>query len=659
MLLLPVAGMAQQADRRVALVVGVGAYRNAPALANPANDARGMAAALARLGVETETVIDPDRSTLEAGVRRFGLRARGADAALFYFAGHGLEVGGRNWLLPATADVRSDRDLRFEALDLDSVLEQIDGAARLALIILDACRDNPFRLRLAGGGRGAGAGAGLAGVRAAVGTLVAFATAPGTIAEDGERQNSPFTAALLRRIETPGLEVRQLLAEVRRDVRQATGGRQVPWEHSALEGSFYFRAAPDLAGSPAGRDASPGRADVPRAEGDLLFWESVRGSANSADLRAYLARFPTGIFAELARNRLAEMGQAAERRSPPVPPPDPQPVRGPPPSAGGAPPPEPSPSPAPEARPAPAQQFAAIRPSPLPPEIAAPPTLAPVPPMPPPEPGREAPLPQLAERAQALADSLACSALTVRASGAGLRLAGLAAPGPELDGLLRRLADIAAVEARIETLDRALCAPLGTLSVLPRPNFGGGGEAQGLLRRDRMRVAAGARAQVQVEAAAGAVLHLDVYGPDGRVQHVHRRAVGGQAGGRRAPVRVAWTTLGAPGPRLVAVVVAPRSLGLENRPEVEDAPAYLAALARALRVAGAEGAPTPTTDLALLDLLPPPSATPPRATQPTPAGTARAGSAHGDRCAAILGRAQVEGGLSDADRAVLRTECRR
>lgn len=307
LLLTASAALAQQ-ERRVALIVGVGAYRNVPALANPPNDARDLGAVLDRLGFETETLVDPDRLALEAGVRRLGQRARGADAAFFFFAGHGLEASGRNWLLPAPAEIRSDRDLRFEALDVDSVLEQLDGAARLSILVLDACRDNPFRKRLQASGRGAPAASGLGQASATVGTLLAFATAPGTVADDGRGRNSPFTTALLKRIETPGLEIRQLMAEVRREVREATQGRQVPWENSALEGSFYFRAAaasaPAPGAAPSAAAQAPGTA-VPGAE--TVFWESVRSSRNPADLRAYLARFPGGVFASLARNRLEEM----------------------------------------------------------------------------------------------------------------------------------------------------------------------------------------------------------------------------------------------------------------------------------------------------------------------------------------------------------------
>jgi hypothetical protein len=294
---------AAQPGARVALVMGVGAYRAIPALANPPNDARALAETLRRIGFDTDLVLDPDRGAMEQAVRRLGQRAVGAEAALFFYAGHALEFGGRNWLLPVTTDVRNDRDLRFEALDLDSVLAQLE-TARVSIVLLDGCRDNPFRLRLASATRGIATSPGLTPVRAAVGTLIAFATAPGEVAEDGAGAHSPFTSALLRKIATPGLELRSMMAEVRREVREATGGRQVPWEHSALEGAFYFLpAAINVPAAP-----PPAAAEAPREDRtEILFWESARAGNTPADYRAYLERFPQGTFAPLARARLAAM----------------------------------------------------------------------------------------------------------------------------------------------------------------------------------------------------------------------------------------------------------------------------------------------------------------------------------------------------------------
>ena len=162
---------AAQIAPRVALVVGVSACKHVTPLANTLNDAQGLAAAPTRIGFDVETVTDPDRTALEAAARRFGKRATGADAALFFYAGHALEFSGQNWLVPVQAEVHNERDLRFETV-------QIEGQARVSILVLDSCRDNPFRKTLTAGGRGLGGERGLAPQRATVGTLIVYATAP-------------------------------------------------------------------------------------------------------------------------------------------------------------------------------------------------------------------------------------------------------------------------------------------------------------------------------------------------------------------------------------------------------------------------------------------------------------------------------------------------
>ena len=354
-LLAAASSIASAQERRVALVIGVATYRHAPQLVNTQNDARAIAGSLERLGFQVETVFDPDRGALEGAVRRWGQRAQGADASLFYYAGHALEIGGRNWLIPTSAELQTALDLRFEALDLDSVLEQVAGRSKVSLLFLDACRDNPFRMKLSAATREVPT-RGLGRVDAAAGTFVAFATAPGTVAQDGAGPNSPFTAALLRHIETPGLEVRRVLSEVRREVRDATQGKQLPWDSSALEGDFFFRAAAGTAAPAA--PAGPGTA---AADVEALFWDTVRNSRDPADLRAYLARFPKGVFAELARNRLNQLQTAAGAPGRPAPAPSTAPST---PSAA------PGPAPAPPDPPpaGPGQAVRAAPPSPLPPE---------------------------------------------------------------------------------------------------------------------------------------------------------------------------------------------------------------------------------------------------------------------------------------------------
>jgi uncharacterized caspase-like protein len=285
-------------ERRIALVVGASAYQHAPQLANTRTDATAIAAALQRLGFEVERLLDPDRAAFEAAVRRLGRNSAGADAALFYYAGHALESAGENWMVPVSADIASDRDLRFEALDLDTILEQMGGGARVSLVFLDSCRDNPFRLRITSGARDFSVG-GLGRVNAAVGTFIAFATAPGNFAEDGSGPDSPFTMALLASIEKPGLEVRQMMSEVRKAVREATGGRQIPWDSSALEGQFYFK--PSAQPTQNVNQPFPSNDQI-----ETIFWDSVRNSRDPANIQAYLNRYPTGMFADVARNLLKQ-----------------------------------------------------------------------------------------------------------------------------------------------------------------------------------------------------------------------------------------------------------------------------------------------------------------------------------------------------------------
>jgi uncharacterized caspase-like protein len=179
-----------------------------------------MSNAFYRLGFQVQTLIDPDRNTLEQAIRKLGRDAEGSAASVFYYSGHAMEVNGQNLLVPASADIRSERDLRFETVDLDSVLDSVSGRSNFSLLILDSCRDNPFIKQLAGSSRAVSL-RGLGAVSAAVGTLIAFSTAPGRTALDGDTRNSPFTAALLHNIERPGVEVRHMLSDVRRECEKS------------------------------------------------------------------------------------------------------------------------------------------------------------------------------------------------------------------------------------------------------------------------------------------------------------------------------------------------------------------------------------------------------------------------------------------------------
>jgi uncharacterized caspase-like protein len=242
MLALPAA-----AQKRVALVVGNAEYTYAGRLANPANDASDMAAALKGLGIEVILGLDLDRRGFDAKLRQFSRALADADVAILYYAGHGLQVGLRNYLVPTDAHLQGERDLEFETVALDFVMRQMEigREGRTNIVFLDACRDNPLARNLARamGTRSVGVGRGLAEVQAGVGTFIAYATKPGEVAQDGDGRNSPFTAALAKTINAPGKSLTAVMVDVRKEVLANTRGRQVPWDHSALTGEFYFQLA--------------------------------------------------------------------------------------------------------------------------------------------------------------------------------------------------------------------------------------------------------------------------------------------------------------------------------------------------------------------------------------------------------------------------------
>ena len=396
-------GSAADAAGRVALVVGNSAYSAIGRLPNPGNDAADISGALRRLGFEVTTVLDANRVVLTEALRTFTRESAGADVSLVFYAGHGLEVDGVNYLVPVDARLERDTDVRFETVELDYVLAATVGAS-LRVVILDACRNNPLArsMQRTGATRSVSRGSfgdldeSLLGEE----TLVAYAAAAGTTAADGDGRNSPYTSALLSYLEQP-LEIGLLFREVRGRVLEATGGEQRPHEYASLLGEHYLRAAtgadPRAVEASLGLDRSgrrriqegltragfsPGPADgvfgpatraalrgwqrsrgatatgyldgagatalgvpvadpaagtaavasalptatvassasptpaasTPTAEltrAETVFWESMRDSTNASEFEAYLARWPSGIYAPLATNRLAALREAA------------------------------------------------------------------------------------------------------------------------------------------------------------------------------------------------------------------------------------------------------------------------------------------------------------------------------------------------------------
>ena len=295
------------ASQRIALVIGNAAYEHAPRLANPLNDANDIGAALGRLGFKVTKLENADYDGIRQGLRAFTRAAASAEIALLFYAGHGIEVDKRNFLIPVDARLLSDREVEFETVSLDLVSRAVEGASGLGLVILDACRDNPFAAAMKRSGGKRSIGRGLARVEPSGETLVAYAAKGGSVAADGEGRNSPYSTALLAHVEEPGLEVGLMFRKVRDAVLKATGGHQEPFVYGSLSSKgFYFSTAPVTA---PGKSTSGGEVKGIVQSDEQLFWESVKGSPDPADVEAYLKQFPEGVFAALARNRLKRLSE--------------------------------------------------------------------------------------------------------------------------------------------------------------------------------------------------------------------------------------------------------------------------------------------------------------------------------------------------------------
>ena len=304
------------AERRVAFVVGNGAYQHATPLPNPSVDAKAMAALLRNVGFEVIEGTDLGREGTAARLGEFANKTNGADVALFFYAGHGISVNGKNYLIPVDAELNSELDIKLgAAVDIEATLDQTMADAKVKLVFLDACRDNPFadKIRSAARTRSVAVSSGLAEMRSSEGTLIAFATGPGQKALDGKQgENSPFTRALLKNLAEPGVEIRHALTKVRAEVSDETGKRQLPWENTNLTGFFYMNQA----AAPAATTAAAPAAAPTGASNDieLEFWRSARGSDKPEEYSAYLARFPNGNFSALARARIAALQAGAGAR---------------------------------------------------------------------------------------------------------------------------------------------------------------------------------------------------------------------------------------------------------------------------------------------------------------------------------------------------------
>jgi hypothetical protein len=302
-----------KADRRVAFVVGNGAYKNVAQLPNPPVDAKAMAAVLRNVGFEVVEGTNLTRDKMTERLLEFGKKAQGADVAVFFYAGHGIAISGTNYLLPIDADIKSEMDVKLgAAINIDLTLDQTMSDAKVKLVFLDACRDNPFAAKIKSNAstRSVSVQTGLAEMKSGEGTLIAFATGPGQTALDGqEGTNSPFTRALIAHITTPGVEIQQAMTEVRAQVNEETSKGQLPWGHTNLIGAVYLN--PVAAPAPGAAASSSAPAAVASTAGgsevEVEFWRSVRESNKPEELNAYLTNYPNGQFKSLALARIASL----------------------------------------------------------------------------------------------------------------------------------------------------------------------------------------------------------------------------------------------------------------------------------------------------------------------------------------------------------------
>jgi uncharacterized caspase-like protein len=311
---------------RVALVIGNGKYINANTLPNPPNDARAMAKALSAIDFDVSFGEDLDHTGMERLVRDFLRKSASAKIALIFYAGHGLQVDGRNYLVPIDAKLEAASDLNYETIKLDDILDSLSDPSRANIIILDACRDNPLARTFAahlGASRSAAVSTGLAPYSTVgSGTLIAFSTAPGQVALDGDGANSPFTEGLLKYLATPGLEVRQMLTRVRDDVARATHDRQLPWDNSSLRGDVYLAAAQNATAvppaaapvppstAPVQASAAPVQASAPRSAApapDEVAWNFVKDTHDFDEVRRFITEFPGSPHLVEAAEKLAAL----------------------------------------------------------------------------------------------------------------------------------------------------------------------------------------------------------------------------------------------------------------------------------------------------------------------------------------------------------------
>ncbi len=299
-LLFIIPGLAS-AEPRVALIIANGTYGgDIGSLKNPVSDGKLMSDALKKVGFAVNLVTDGDQRAMKLALNDFGealAKAGPTATGLFYYAGHGLQVSGENYLVPVGAHIKREGDVELEALSADAVLKVLNfSGSKIQIVILDACRNNPMMRSFRSNTMG------LAKVDAPIGSFVAYSTAPGSVAADGKGSNSPFAEALAAEVQKPGASIEEMFRNVRAKVIAETDSQQVPWDSSSLTAPFYFSKDFSAAGSTAAMDQ--------------VFWDSIKDSSDPADFQAYVKKFPKGTFVDLAGNRLKDLKNAPPAAQP-------------------------------------------------------------------------------------------------------------------------------------------------------------------------------------------------------------------------------------------------------------------------------------------------------------------------------------------------------
>ncbi|SFR38810.1 Putative peptidoglycan binding domain-containing protein [Litoreibacter janthinus] len=298
---------------RIALIIGNGAYENVAELRNPRNDSADLAASLTAAGFQVDLHLDQDQGKMLDTLRAFRRKADRAEIALIYYAGHGIEIDRQNYLLPVDAVLETDADVNFEAVKLETMVFAASGATRLSMVVVDACRNNPFASSMKRTNASRSIGRGLSAIEPTKNTLVAYAAKEGTTAADGIGRNSPYATALIDALGQRDLEVGLMMRRVRDSVLKATAGKQEPFVYGSLSADpIYLNDTRGIAPGTTIIDTSEGRVeDVPTANAaEIVFWKSIADTTKPSLLEAYLDLYPDGFFAELANAKIELLGGA-------------------------------------------------------------------------------------------------------------------------------------------------------------------------------------------------------------------------------------------------------------------------------------------------------------------------------------------------------------